>query len=244
MKHLEAAPKRPSPARLLCVLVLMTPLLAALSPARPAHAQGFPVFDPANHIELILQLENMRKRYDELKEHTERFRQNLKQLSGGGWIGVPSQELTLRPSLKMGGLSYRSSGIAGNLQTVMPGYQTWTDYATELETSIEETMETLRASMEVMNEHDATITDHQRLDDLRAAAQSTSGNLQALQNGNEIRTYVAAQVQSLRQMIATLANIEAVYMSQQTDERARRAAVGLKTSQDLLDCFHGSGTCQ
>jgi len=227
-----------------CLMAMLT--LAALQVIpREAKAQFYcppVVFDASRNVALVDQLANMVDQLRELKLRTSQLDQDLLQLDG--WVGISSQELTLDPSLKMDGLSYRSSGIAGDLQSVMPGYQTWTDYTAELAQDYNEVLLTFRSIMEALHEHDATITDYQRLDDLRASAQSTEGNLQALQNGNEIEVYLAAQLQSLRQQIAALVNLKAVHRSHEVNDRARRAAASLKTSQDLLDCFHGSGACQ
>jgi type IV secretion system protein TrbJ len=122
-------------------------------------------------------------------------------------------------------IAYQMAGIDGEFRRRFPGYRPVTDWTREYELWTRTTMDTLRGTLNAARLHaDNFATEQGRIQALQAMSDSAAGRMQALQVGNMMAAEQLQQLVQLRQIILAQMNAQNVYMAQQVNQDAQRAA--------------------
>jgi len=190
-------------------------LLAGALFAPGALAQGIPVIDAAAIVQWTLQIKAMT---DQLSA----MQQNLQS---------QTQQLTTNPVAALNNISSsitQAEAMAGSAQKIADAMQKnfGSDVGTQAVANYQQwmkaTKDTIRATLAQSGVHlDGLANEAQALQALAAMSQSSAGNLQVQQAGNQIAVEMVSQLQKLRSMqIAQSQAINAVALAQQQKEES------------------------
>lgn len=122
-------------------------------------------------------------------------------------------------------IAYQMASIDGEFRRRFPGYRPVTDWGREYELWTRTTMDTLRGTLNAARMHaDNFATEQGRIQVLQQMSDSAEGRMQALQVGNMMAAEQLQQLVQLRQLILAQMNAQNVYMAQQVNRDAQRAA--------------------
>src|SRR6266478_736742 len=182
-----------------------------------------------NHVQLImgyirqgLQLEN------ELKQYAEQLKQG--RVLPQQLFGPIQQDLAQLAQVVQGGqaLAYSMGNLDGQFRSTFPGYSYRTsgyfnDYKKWSQTSLDTTMNTLRAvGLQGQQLHNAQAV----LAQLRTMSAGASGQMEAVEVGNQIAEQQVEQLMALRQLMLTDLQSKQAYQAEQIQkEQADNAAL-------------------
>jgi P-type conjugative transfer protein TrbJ len=122
-------------------------------------------------------------------------------------------------------IAYAMAGMDRVFRERYPGYRPVTDWATTYDQWTRTTLDTLRGSLAAVSLHAGDFADEQRrIQTLTALSDSADGRMQAIQAGNMLAAEQIQQLTKLRQLMMAQINAQNVYMANQTNRDAQRAA--------------------
>jgi len=122
-------------------------------------------------------------------------------------------------------IAYAMAGMDRIFRERYPGYRPVTDWATTYDQWTRTTLDTLRGSLAAVRLHADDFADEQRrIQTLTALSDSAEGRMQAIQAGNMLAAEQIQQLAKLRQLMMAQINAQNVYMANQTNRDAQRAA--------------------
>ena len=198
----------------------------------------------------------------ELETHTGKWETALSKHEGG-WLASNLEPVTQHPAGALEGFPYPVAETAGRLGEAMPGFVAWgydadgnrvnENYYQQYGAGAQNTMLTLRTSMTGLQRHyeDAIKVEADRLEEVRSSAKGADGLLEIGQVQTEAMLEVSRQLQAMRELLATQANLYAVAESYHIGTEARTVAtsqkarceegvrLGLGVGTDVLDTIGG-----
>jgi P-type conjugative transfer protein TrbJ len=122
-------------------------------------------------------------------------------------------------------ITYAMAGMDRVFRERYPGYRPITDWAAVYDQWTRTTLDTLRGSLAAVRLHADDFADEQRrIQTLTALSDSAAGRMQAIQAGNMLAAEQIQQLAKLRQLMMAQINAQNVYMANQTNRDAQRAA--------------------
>ena len=122
-------------------------------------------------------------------------------------------------------IAYAMAGMDRVFRERYPGYRPVTDWTAAYDQWTRTTLDTLRGSLAVVRLHADDFADEQRrIQTLTALSDSAEGRMQGIQAGNMLAAEQIQQLAKLRQLIMAQINAQNVYMANQTNRDAQRAA--------------------
>ena len=212
--------------------------------AAPAHAQipllgsGI-VFDPSNFARNVLhyvrRLEQMNLQRVQLEEQLAA----LRKLAHPNWRAITGTLTQMDAALETGqALAYTAGGIDREFQHTFPGAQAFKNYPAEHETQAVRTLATLRGALNAANRAAQDVpAGVARLDAIKRQLATIQGHEEALELNGTIGMYSAEELTLLRQAVAALTNVQAVYYADQVNGAAQETA----TVQARLAAMSGRG---
>ena len=122
-------------------------------------------------------------------------------------------------------IAYAMAGMDRVFRDKYPGYRPITDWAAAYDQWTRTTLDTLRGTLAAVRLHSDDFADEQRrVQTLTALSDSAEGRMQAIQAGNMLAAEQIQQLAKLRQLMMAQINAQNVYMANQTNRDAQRAA--------------------
>jgi P-type conjugative transfer protein TrbJ len=148
-----------------------------------------------------------------------------------GYTGIWDQEALPR-LMRLGqiieheqAIAYAMAGMDRVFRDKYPGYRPITDWAAAYDQWTRTTLDTLRGTLAAVRLHADDFADEQRrVQTLTALSDSAEGRMQAIQAGNMLAAEQIQQLSKLRQLMMAQINAQNVYMANQTNRDAQRAA--------------------
>jgi P-type conjugative transfer protein TrbJ len=212
--------------------------------AAPAHAQipflgsGI-VFDPSNFARNVLhyvrRLEQMNLQRVQLEEQLAA----LRKLAHPNWRAIAGTLTQMDAALETGqALAYTAGGIDREFQETFPGAQAFKNYPAEHEAQAVRTLATLRGAVNAANRAAQDVpAGVARLDAIKRQLATIQGHEEALELNGTIGMYSAEELTLLRQAVAALTNVQAIYYADQVNGAAQETA----TVQARLAAMSGPG---
>jgi len=117
------------------------------------------------------------------------------------------------------------ANVDGLFRQRYPGYRPVTDWSREYDTWTRTTLDTLRGALNSVRLHGEDFaTEQARIQALQTLSDNAGGRMQALQLGNMMAGEQLQQLVRLRQLMMAQINAQNVYMANQTNRDAQRAA--------------------
>jgi P-type conjugative transfer protein TrbJ len=201
-----------------------------LAPA-PAEAQfglfgsGI-VFDPSNFARNVLhykrRLEQMNLQRRQLQEQVVAMRK----LRNPNWRQIKATLAQIDALMQQGqALAYSLRAIDREFQRTFPGVQVFRNYPAEERLQAVRTLATMRGALNAANRAAREFpTSVARLDGMKRQLASIRGHEEALELNGTIGMYTAEELTLLRQGIAALTNVQAVYYADQVNAEAQETA--------------------
>jgi P-type conjugative transfer protein TrbJ len=219
------------------VVRLSRPLVAVLliMPITVSSAWGYAaiVLDPTNLIQNTI---SALKAVESVINEVEMIANQVKQIENmvqntRGYAGIWDREALPR-LVRLGqiieqeqALAYAMAGMDRVFKERYPGYKPVTDWAAAYDRWTRTTLDTLRGSLAAVRLHADDFADEQRrIQTLTALSDSAEGRMQAIQAGNMLAAEQVQQLAKLRQLMMAQINAQNVYMANQTNRDAQRAA--------------------
>lgn len=181
-----------------------------------AHAM-MPVIDAAAITQLVNELE-------QLQQQTTLIKIELTQLSNGQYQWSNAQGLINNLAgiiNKTNTLSYSAANIDQQFRAAYPGYQAPRNFSQEYQNNTNMSLNTLNGILQSVGASANDFTnENARLSFLQQQAQSSKGELQAIQASSQIASEEVSQMQLLRQIMAAQTNAQTVYYSTQLQKEA------------------------
>ncbi len=219
----------PGKARLIAAGALAA-LGLALTPAAARAQFGLIgsgiVFDPGNFARNVLhyvrRLEQMNLQRLQLQEQLAA----LRKLQNPNWREITGTLTHVDAVLQQGqALAYSLRAIDAEFQRTFPGAQVFRNYPAERQTQAIRTLATLRGALNAANRAAQEVpTSVARLDAIKRQLGSIQGHEEALELNGTIGMYSAEELTLLRQAVAALTNVQAVYFADQVNGAAQEAA--------------------
>ncbi len=225
-----AAWRRLRPRVAPCSLVLVLALVAT-----PVVTMGqLPVIDAANLVQntmtALQMIESVIHEVEMIANQVrqiENMIQNTRNYGQGVWDADALPRL-----VRLGGvidqeqaIAYTMANVDGLFRQRYPGYRPVTDWSREYDTWTRTTLDTLRGALNSVRLHGEDFaTEQARLQALQAMSDTAEGRMQALQLGNMMAGEQLQQLVKLRQLMMAQINAQNVYMANQTNRDAQRAA--------------------
>lgn len=220
------------PGRRLAPLAVVVVLMLVTSPA--TSTGQIPVVDAANLVQTTISaLKAIESVINEVQmlanqvKQIENMIQNTRNFGAGIWDTEALPRL-----LRLGqvieqeqAIAYTMANLDGLFRQRYPGYRPVTDWSREYDTWTRTTLDTLRGTLNAVRVHaEDFATEQGRIQALQALSDSAEGRMQALQLGNMMAGEQLQQLVKLRQLMMTQVNAQNVYMANQTNREAQRAA--------------------
>jgi type IV secretion system protein TrbJ len=220
---------RPNGAhRVVCAALLLLGLGAVASPAEAQLGilgSGI-VFDPTNFARNVLhyarRLEQMAMQRTQLEEQLTAMRK----LANPSWRDIGPDLAAMDALLQQGeALGYTLRSIDTTFQQTFPGAHPFQNYPAESDTQATRTLATLRGALDASNRGSQDVTAGlAQLTAIKGQVGTIGGHEEALELNSTIGVYSAEELMLLRQAVAALTNVEAVYYAKQVNGDAQEQA--------------------
>lgn len=122
-------------------------------------------------------------------------------------------------------IAYTMTNVDGLFRQRYPGYRPVSDWSQEYDIWTRTTLDTLRGTLASIRLHaEDFATEQSRIQALQTLSETAEGRMQALQLGNMMAGEQLQQLVKLRQLIIAQINAQNIYMANQTNRDAQRAA--------------------
>lgn len=229
-------------------------LIIAFISAQAAFAQ-MAVLDVANLYEQTLSEAHLLISTTQLIEQTSQLATELKQLNPQDYQWSNAQNLinNLGNTVNQtNSLAYSADNIGAKFAQMNPGYVPADDYSSQYKNNTATTLNTMNGVLQSLGTSAKDFeNENSRLAFLQSKAQSSEGQLQAIQAASQIASENVSQLQLLRQTITAQANSETAYHANKLQNEASAKATldsvinagstemkGYGTSGDVIN-LHG-----
>lgn len=198
----------------------MKKILMLLGAIASIHAYAeVPVVDMSAIAQLVQQVSS-------LQQQIIYMQQNLAQLGTFNWADIDSSASQIAQIMDSAtSLSYASSNIAAQFQSLFPGYKADSNYVQSYATIAANSLNTFKGTLQSLNmSYNTFINDAARLKAMQSQAVSADGAMKALSVTAQLVGEVANQVSQLRSVMLTQANSENAYMAQKAQLEATQKA--------------------
>lgn len=212
------------------VVGLCAVLASGLGPARAA-AQipllgGGITFDPTNFARNVL---HYARRLEQEAMQGEQLAQQvlaMRKLANPSWRDITGTLAQMDALMQQGqALAYSLNSIDAAFQQTFPGTQAYRNYPTDTQTQSARTLATLRGALDAANGAAQDLpTSLAQLEAIKSQMAGIQGHEQALELNGTIGMYSAEELTLLRQAVATLTNVQAVYDANQVNGQAQEGA--------------------
>jgi type IV secretion system protein TrbJ len=183
------------------------------------------VFDPSNFARNVL---HYARRLEQLNLQRQQFQAQLfamRKLKSPTWREIRGTLTQMNTAMQAGqALAYSGPRIDQDFQRTFPGTTVFRNYPAEAATQASRTLATLRGALNATNftarEAPASVA---RLDAIKRQLASVTGHEEALELNGTIGMYSAEELTLLRQAVAALTNVQAVYYADQVNAQAQEA---------------------
>ncbi len=161
--------------------------------------------------------------------------QNLKQMTPSSLLDQAAQKLWLDQNMSqafrdlqkivVGGqqMSYSLSTVDSRFKQMYPGYGTNLNYSQSYRDWSGNTLNSVKNALSLITAHSENFNNEQgMMSELVTKSQTASGQMQALQAGNQISIAMVGQMQQLRQLQMAQARSQADYIASQVAEKDLR----------------------
>jgi P-type conjugative transfer protein TrbJ len=221
--------------------ILAAVLIASLGPWPPAHGQLAVVCGNcssewtqlANNVELVASVANQAKQLQQQIQQYQLLAQNSAGLPNQIWGNAASDITEVNALMAQSqALSYASSNLASAFAARFPGYQQYASgtissasMAGKYQQWSNDTNSTVLSTLQAAGLQASQMQDEAgTLRQLESMSGSASGQMQALEVGNQLAAQTIMQGQKLRQLMLANLNLEASYVQSQQDKDAVQAA--------------------
>jgi P-type conjugative transfer protein TrbJ len=221
--------------------ILAAILIASLGPCPPAHGQLAVVCGNcssewtqlANNVELVASVANQAKQLQQQIQQYQLLAQNSAGLPNQIWGNAASDITEVNALMAQSqALSYASSNLASAFAARFPGYQQYASgtissasMAGKYQQWSNDTNSTVLSTLQAAGLQASQMQDEAgTLRQLESMSGSASGQMQALEVGNQLAAQTIMQGQKLRQLMLANLNLEASYVQSQQDKDAVQAA--------------------
>ncbi|MGH3440823.1 MAG: P-type conjugative transfer protein TrbJ [Nitriliruptorales bacterium] len=203
-----------------CVLGVETPT--------PASAQ-WTVIDPSNLAQNISQVAKSIEQINNQRMQIDYQLQALKKLGNPTWGDIRPLLQQLNQLMQHGqALGYSLANLDQQFRETFPGWQaasTSLSLPGAQRVQAERTLETMRAALNVLNEHARQFAAGQAtLASIKAQMPGIEGTQEALELQTTLNAFVADEIGLLRQTVTTQANIQAIYSAYLVNREAEMRA--------------------
>lgn len=206
-------------------------LLARLTIPATAHAQfgllgsGI-VFDPSNFARNILHYARRLEQMDLQRQQLQQQVSAMRKLRNPNWREINTTLNQIDALMRDGqALAFGLRSIDAEFRRTFPGTQVFQNYRSEQATQASRTLATLRGALNAANRAAQDFpTSVARLEAMKRQLGSIGGHEEALELNGTIGMYSAEELTMLRQSIAALTNVQAVYYADQVNARAQETA--------------------
>ena len=223
--------------------IFMGILLTVLS--SPVFSAGGIVFDPTNYAENAItsakSIEtalNTAKSLQSSLQQLDNMKENLQKFSNFQWSTASDDLQNLAGVIRTGNsIAYNMENIGDEFQKRYPGYQPPKDYNKEYQGWSGSTMDTLKGTLSSASLQSQQFADEaSTIATLKNMAQTSDGQVQAVQVGSMIAAETVNSLQKLRQIQLSQMNAQNAYMAYQVQkdqaERAQMNDIVSKMSTD------------
>lgn len=206
-----------------CVLVMA---IGVSSSARAQFGLGGIVLDPSNLARNVLHYARRLEQMNLQKQQLQQQVSAMKKLKNPNWRQINSTLDQINTLMRDGqALAYGLSSIDAEFRRTFPGTQVFQNYPSEQTTQSNRTLATLRGALNAANRAAQDFpTSVARLNAIKQQLGSIGGHEEALELNGTIGMFSAEELTMLRQSIAALTNVQAVYYADQVNERAQETA--------------------
>ena len=200
--------------------------IAMSSSARAQFGLGGIVLDPSNLARNVLHYARRLEQMNLQKQQLQQQVSAMKKLKNPNWRQINSTLDQINTLMRDGqALAYGLSSIDAEFRRTFPGTQVFQNYPSEQTTQSNRTLATLRGALNAANRAAQDFpTSVARLNAIKQQLGSIGGHEEALELNGTIGMYSAEELTMLRQSIAALTNVHAVYYADQVNERAQETA--------------------
>ncbi len=212
------------------VVVGLVVLACGLTPARGA-AQipllgGGITFDPTNFARNVL---HYARRLEQEAMQTEQLAQQvlaMRKLANPSWRTIGGTLSQMETLMQQGdALAYSLNSIDAAFQQTFPGAQAYHNYPTDQQAQSGRTLATMRGALDAENGAAQDVpTSLARLEAIKGQMGGVQGHEAALELDGTIGMYSAEELTLLRQAVAALTNVQAVYNANQVNGQAQEGA--------------------
>jgi len=212
------------------IVAVWAVLATGLAPARAA-AQipllgGGITFDPTNFARNVL---HYARRLEQEAMQGEQLAQQLlamRKLANPTWRNITGTLAQMDALMQQGqALAYSLNSIDAAFQQTFPGTQAYHRYPTDAQTQAVRTLATLRGALDAANGAAQDLpTSLAQLEAIKGQMAGIQGHEQALELSGTIGMYSAEELTLLRQAVAALTNVQAVYDANQVNGQAQEGA--------------------
>lgn len=214
------------------VLIFTLPLIFSMPFARAGSVAGFggstELTQIANNIQLVSSYVQQVQAYATQLQQYQIMVKNSLATPNQVWGNAASDLQALAKVVQQGqALAYSSANISTEFQNTFKGYQApaGTNFKTDYQKWSRATLDSIKGAFEAAKmQSDNFATEEGVLQSLRAQSTSASGQMQAIQVGNQVAEQQVQQLQKLRQLMMTQMQSQNTYMAMQTDKSARARA--------------------
>ena len=216
-------------ARLFTVTLLAVLACAALPHAARAQFGLFGsglVFDPSNFARNVLHYARRLEQMNLQRQQLGLELAAMRKLASPNWRQIGSTVGQV-DALMAGGqsLAYSLGGIDREFARTFPGARVFRDYPAEQASQATRTLATLRATLNALNRGARDVpASVAQLDRIKRQLASAQGHEAALELNGTIGMYTAEELTLLRQAVASLTNVQAVYYADQVNGAAQESA--------------------
>ena len=202
-----------------------------------------------SYLQIINQYETQIRQYQTQIQQYQNMVQNTAQLlNGGSWTNIQSALAGISSILNngqsiittVGNVNQQMAALFPTFPALLTTQVTQASYVSSYQALSNNTNDGFRRALAAAD--DATkslVTDQSQLNGLRNQAQSTSGNLQALQSVAALTLQSVTQLEQLKQLLSLNLGAATQYYAQQQELDAEREAA---TQKALNGTFPGFGT--
>ena len=205
-------------------------LVLALAPASARAQFGLfgsgIVLDPSNLARNVL---HYARRIEQMNMQRQQLQQQLaamRKLANPNWRQIASTMAQIDALMREGqALAYSLRTIDAEFRRTFPGTQAFRDYPAEQRTQTVRTLATLRGALNAASRAAQDVpASVARLDAMKRQLSGVRGHEEALELNGTIAMYGVEELTMLRQSIAALTNVQAVYYADQVNARAQERA--------------------
>ena len=195
-------------------------------PGMPGGPGGMIVHDPLHLIETVF---NGKQLIEQLLKQAEQIRNEvemLRKLPRTPWRSIDAKLRRLDTIMRRGrAIAYSMDGLLAYIREHFPGYRAYADWQRETKAQYGAALDTYTGVLESLQAQGRHSQEALReLERVKASMSGATGQTAAIEVGNALGAFAAEELVMLRQLMATLANAEAVRSAYEVNREAQLMA--------------------